>query len=311
VRKLPKSLLSYDALNDLCELLRQKESYRVSLQGADFGGAVADENEARLLLSKIIRVTGETLHRDFNDIPEPQIVLTRKLNTLPRQIMRLYLVFIPLVLFFLYLTMQYEDSGSDVWFIRIIIFFLLIFPLIFRKRMRLNIEHDVGYVKHAGGLTTITIDQLPSAQFQSFIAHEYAHQLYYHCFGDVGERWVKEGWARLVQWKVAQHLYHTEKNPAYLFHVLNQIIGELKFVCVLICRIFRMSVPSNVRRIRTMYRGNLLFNFFTGNPGFDPKILIQHSVGTAYFFLAERRTGLNETLWSLTAGDISDSEDVQ
>lgn len=306
---LPKCLLSYDVLDDLCELLSKKEKYRFSLQKGNYGSPVTDENEARNLLHKIIRVTGEILHLDAADIPEPQIILTRRMSKLPRQILRLYIIFIPLVLFFLYLTMQYEDGGFDVWFIRIIIFFLLLFPLIFRKRMRLNIEHDAGYVRYGDGLMTIMIDQLPSVQFQSFLAHEYAHHIYYHSFGDVGEPWMKEGWARLVQWKVVQHLYRTEKNPAYLFHVLNQIIGELKFVCMLICRIFHMSVPRRIRRIKTMYRGNLLINFFTGNPGFDPESLIEHGVGTVYYFLAERRMGLHEALWSSGLRNVSGFED--
>jgi len=311
MKALPKALLSYDVLDDLCELIREKEKCRVFLQEGNYGSAVADENEAQLLLSKIIRVTGEVLQRDIVDIPEPRIILTRRMSTLPRQTMRLYIIFVPLVLFFLYLTLQYKDAGIDVWFIRIVIFFLLVFPLIFRKRMRLNIEHDVEYIKCGNGGTTITIDQLPSTQFQSFLAHEYAHHLYYHYFGDASERWIKEGWARLVQWKVVQHLCREEKNPAYLFHVLNQIIGELKFVCSLICRIFGMSVPSHVRRIRTMYQGTLLLNFFTGNPGFDPNSLMQHGVGTASYFLAERRMGLHETLWSLKVRDMSGSEDVR
>lgn len=303
MKALPRSLVSFDILDDLVAALMEKEKFRHTLKISGFENGVADEKDAQYLLQKIARITHEILDINDNEIREPKIILTNRLGKLSRQTVQMYLIFFPLCLFFLYMTFQHSDSGIDIWLIRMVILFLLMFPLIFRRRIRLNIEHDVRYVKYGDGLTTIAIDRLPAIQFQSYLAHEYAHHIYYHYYGEKGERWVREGWSRLVQWKVTQKLASDENNPAYLYHVLVQMISEMKFACHLLCLVFGRSLPPQVRWIRTLHQSNSLFNFLTGNPGYDVDSLMDHSVGTAFFFMAERHMGLKKTLWELPEMD--------
>lgn len=297
---LPQSLISIEALNELIEVLLRKDERRKALGRLDFGKPVTTEEDAGNIFRKTVQITRKVLDIDGADIPEPKIVLTRRLSRLSHLTARLYLVFLPLCLFLFYLTVpHYADGGIAVWIVWLAILFLLFFPFIYRRRVRLNIEHECGYRKNAEQGPVITIDQLSSIQFQSYLSHEYAHHLYYHFFGEQSDKWVREGWARFVQWQVVQHLSHEEKNPAYIYHVVTQIIGELKFACNLISMVLRIRLPAHVRKIRTVYHGNTLINFFTGSPGYSIDSLIVHAVGTAFFFLAERRIGSNKTLWDL------------
>jgi len=299
VEGLPKSLISFEILDELMALLLEKEELRHTIKHTDFGSRIIDEEEANHLLKKISKVTREALGISTLDLPDPRIELTSRLSRLPWQTARLYFVFLPVSLFFFYFTLQHSDGGAAVWVVRGVILFLLVFPFIYRRRLRINIEHECGYLRDTEGISTIIIDQLPAIQFQSYLSHEYAHHLYYHYFGDEGEKWMREGWSRLVQWQVARRLFRQEDNSAYLYHVLVQTIGELRFACRLICMVFRMKVPRKVRRIWTIYQSNSLFSFFTGTPGFDVESLVDHSVGTAFYFVAERRIGLTETIWKL------------
>jgi hypothetical protein len=57
---------------------------------------------------------------------------------------------------------------------------------------------------------------------------------------------MREGWARLVQWEVAQKLYQQEGDPAYLHHVLAQVIGELKFACETIASLIQFDLPGKL-----------------------------------------------------------------
>jgi hypothetical protein len=297
---LPRSLISIKSLNELIEILLEKDGLRKSLNRMDFGKPVTTEEDADNILRKIALITRRVLEIDCVEIPEPKIVLTRRLSQLSHLTARLYLLFLPLCLFLFFLTVPHHANGGfAVWTVWLAILFLLFFPFIYRRRVRLNIEHECGYRKNAEHRPIITIDQLPSIQFQSYLSHEYAHHLYYHYFGTESDEWVREGWARFVQWQVVQHLCREEKNPAYTFHVVAQIIGELKFACSLISMVMRIRLPSHVRKIRSIYQGNTLINFFAGSPGYNIDSLIVHAAGTAVFFLAERQIGSYKTLWDL------------
>jgi len=300
MKVLPQSLISIESLHILIELLLETDKLRKTLKRMDYGNRVTTEEEADNIFRKTAQITRRVLDIDSVDIPEPKIVLTRHLSRLPYLTARLYLIFLPLCLFLIYLTVPHHGDGDiAVWIIWLAIVFLLFFPLIYRRRVQLNIEHECGYRKDAEDGPVITIDQLLSIQFQSYLSHEYAHHLYYHYFGRTSNTWVGEGWARFVQWQVAQHMCREEENPAYLYHAITQIIGELKFACSLITMVLRIRLPAHVRKIRSIYKGNTLINFFTGSPGYNIDSLIVHAVGTAVFFLAERRIGLNKTLWDL------------
>ena len=110
------------------------------------------------------------------------------------------------------------------------------------------------------------------------------------------EDWMREGWARLLQWQVMQHLYHHENNGVYLYHVLVQIIGELKFACELISRVVHQRLPRQVRSISTIYQRNPVLRLLTGTPGFSTTRLIDHALGTAVYFLEAQRLGVRKTL---------------
>jgi len=147
----------------------------------------------------------------------------------------------------------------------------------------------------AKGEGEIIIDQLPSIQFQSYLVHEYAHHIY-ALQREQRERWVREGWARLVQWQVSNDLNRLEENPAYLYHALVQIIGELKFACQIIASALGTRLPAKVRGIRTIYHRNPLFTLLTGTPATKTIPLIDHAIGTASHFLALESRGLEATL---------------
>jgi len=300
MKVLPRSLISIESLHILIELLLETDELRKTLKRMDYGNRVTTKEDADNIFRKTAQITRRVLDIDRFDIPEPKIILTRHLSRLPHLTARLYLIFLPLCLFLIYLTVSHHGDGDiAVWIVWLAILFLLFFPLIYRRRVQLNIEHECGYMKDTEDGPVITIDQLPSIQFQSYLSHEYAHHLYYHSFGRTSNKWVGEGWARFIQWQVAQHMCREEENPAYLYHAINQIIGELKFACSLITMVLRIRLPAHVRKIRSIYKGNTLINFFTGSPGYNIESLIVHAVGTAVFFLAERQIGLHKTLWEL------------
>jgi hypothetical protein len=199
-------------------------------------------------------------------------------------------------LFFLYLTLKESEPSAALWIARGAIFTLFIIPLLFYRRARINIEHECGYVRDSKGRSVIVIDQLRTVQFQSYLAHEYGHHLYLEQWGSRNEMWVREGWARLVQWQVVQQLCRQEDNQAYLHHALVQIIGELKFACDIISRALHQRLPFRVSLLRTIYQRNPLLRLLTGTPGFSTSRLIDHAVGTAFYFLEAARKGPQEAL---------------
>lgn len=293
---LPKSLTTTENLQRLIQLLLEKEKLRRSLQLGDFGPRVTEEEEAQPLLDRVIQVTRSTLA--LEELPQtvPSLRLTRRLSRLPRQILLLYLLLSPVGLLFLYLTLKESEASAALWIARGAIFTLFVIPLLFYRRARINIEHECGYVRDSKGRSVIVIDQLRTIQFQSYLAHEYGHHLYLERWESGNEEWVREGWARLVQWQVVQQLCRQEKNPAYLYNSLVQIIGELKFACEIISRALHKRVPFRVCLIRTIYQRNPLLRLLTGTPGFSTTRLIDHAVGTAVYFLEADRMGPQEAL---------------
>lgn len=296
LKVLPKSITTPEALTRLIQLIIEKEKLRRSLKVRDFGPRVTNNENGRHILSRVMQVTAEVLQMDDVPLAVPELVLTRRLSLLPRQIVVLYLLFLPPILFFLYLTLSESEGGGALWIVRGAILLLLVSPLLFYRRARINIEHECGYVRDSEGKAVIVIDQLRTVQFQSYLAHEYGHHLYLERWEPGNEEWVREGWARLVQWQVVQQLCREEENQAYLYHALGQIIGELKFACEIISRALHQRVPFRVSRLRTIYQRNPLLRQLTGTPGFSTTRLIDHAVGTAVYFLEADRLGPRETL---------------
>lgn len=293
---LPESLKATDVLQRLVQLLLEQEKLRRTLQLGDFGPRVTEGKEAQSLLDRVVQITRSTLALDEQPQTVPSLRLTRRLSLLPRQIVILYLLLSPVGLFFLYLTLKESEPSAALWIARGAIFTLFIIPLLFYRRARINIEHECGYVRDSKGRSVIVIDQLRTVQFQSYLAHEYGHHLYLEQWGSRNEMWVREGWARLVQWQVVQQLCRQEDNQAYLYHALVQIIGELKFACEIISRALHQRLPFRVRLLRTIYQRNPLLRLLTGTPGFSTSRLIDHAVGTAFYFLEADRIGPQEAL---------------
>lgn len=296
IQILPEFLTTTEALEKLLQLLLEKETLRRSLHLGEFGPRVTEEEAAQPLLDRVIQVTRSTLVLDELPLTVPGLRLTRRLSRLPRQIFLLYLLLSPVGMLLLYLTLKQSEASAALWIARGAIFTLFTLPLLFYRRARINIEHECGYVRDSEGRSVIVIDQLRTVQFQSYLAHEYAHHLYLERCESGNEEWVREGWARLVQWQVVQQLCRQEENTAYLYHSLVQIIGELKFACELITRVLHKRVPLQVRFIRTIYRKNPLIRLMTGTPGFSTTRLIDHAVGTAVYFLEADRIGPREAL---------------
>jgi hypothetical protein len=296
IQIIPGSLTTEKALQRLIRLLLDKENLRHRLPPGNFGPRVSQEEEAQPLLDRVIQVTRGTLALDELPKTVPSIRFTRRLSRLPRQTLLLYLLLSPAGLLFLYLTPTESQASAALWIARGAIFSLFVIPLLFYRRARINIEHECGYVRDSRGESIIVIDQLRTVQFQSYLAHEYGHHLYLDRWESGNEEWLREGWARLVQWQVVQQLCRQEENPAYLYHSLAQIIGELKFACEIISRALHQRLPFRVRLIRTIYQRNPLWRLLTGTPGFNPVRLIDHAVGTAVFFLEADRIGPNEAL---------------
>jgi hypothetical protein len=140
------------------------------------------------------------------------------------------------------------------------------------------------------------MDHLPLFQFQSYLAHEYAHHVYGFLWGEKDPSWVREGWARLLQWKIVQQLQGPQERPEYLHHALVQIIGELKFACLLVSGALGVKLPWKVRMIRTIYQRNPLVTFLTGTPLTNVASLAEHAVGTAVYFMADDRYGARHAL---------------
>lgn len=296
VKALPEYLTTAAALDGIIQLLLKKEALRRNLKVRDFGFRVTETQQTQRLFTRVIQATQKAI--DLNEIPHPtpRLVLTQRLSLLPGRIFSLFCLLLPVSLFLFYLSLGQSEGDGALWMVRGALVVLIISPLLFYRRARLNIEHECGYVRDSQGNAVIVIDQLPSIQFQSYLAHEYAHHLYFERLGTRDQEWMREGWARLVQWQVMNYLYRAEDNPGYLHHAVIQIIGELKFACELISRVRRCKVPWKVRLIRSPYQRNPLIQLLTGTPGFNVDRLICHAVGTAIYFLEAERQGSQQLL---------------
>ena len=58
---MPKSLVSFEILGELIDLLIEKEKLRHTVSHVDFGAGVTDEKEADHLLKKVSQVIREIL----------------------------------------------------------------------------------------------------------------------------------------------------------------------------------------------------------------------------------------------------------
>lgn len=305
IRSVPPFLLTQENLEVLIRLLIEKEKLRRSIKVRDFGPRVMDSEEAARLFAQVVRSTRRVLDLNSEHGNKPRLVLTGQLSQLYRQTVVSYLFLLPLALLLFYLGFRQSPSGPLFYIIPGTILFLLSIPLSLHRRTRIHVEHQCKYRKDAEGEGEIIIDQLPSIQFQSYLVHEYAHHIYaLQREGD--QRWVREGWARLVQWQVSNDLKRLEENPAYLYHVLRQVIGELKFACQIIASALGVRLPVKVRGIRTIFHSNPLFTLLTGTPATRTIPMIDHAIGTASHFLAMERRGpeaaLHEDLLALLQG---------
>lgn len=294
---LPPFLLSLEKLDTLIGLLKEKETLRAALKVKGFGAPVRHEDEANRLFAKIAGMSGKVLPLLSDPRPLPRLVLTKHLGDLPKQTLKAYLFFGPLAICLSLLGLALPVTGQMLYLLLGITLFLVTVPLLLHRRTRIHVEHNCRYVKGRADQGEIFIDQLPSIQFQSFLAHEYAHHLYTLKKGQRGKPWMREGWARLVQWHITQQLSETEENPAFLYHALNQIVGELKFACQLVAAALNTSLPRKVLRIRSMYHWDPIFTLLTGTPMTVVSTLTEHAVGTAIYLMMEKAEGLERALW--------------
>jgi len=296
VTALPPFLRHVEILEDLTGLLVETHRLHQTLKIKAFGPRVTDSEEAHRLLARVVKSFLRMLALDGLEESMPDLILTRRLGDLNRHTARAYLFFLPLVLIFVGLGVTQAWRGFPLHLLVGSSLFLLALPILVRRRTRIHIEHQCGYGGDGGARGVIVIDQLPSIQFQSYLAHEYAHHVHSLIREKPGEAWMREGWARLVQWKISWDLYRQEGDPAYLHHALVQIIGELKFACELIAAALERKLPGKVRRIPTIYHTNPLFNLLTGTPSTSYGGLLVHAVGTAAYLLAEKRWGFEAAI---------------
>jgi hypothetical protein len=282
----PGYLLSKQKLDALINLLLEKEKHRKKGHVKGFGKRITHLEKAQNLLDGIIERTARILPIEPRHEPAPKLVLTHQLSTLPRQTLKSYLFVVPTAMVLVIISLQLSLKPSILVVVFSMVAFLLVIPLLVSRRTRLHLEHQCTYMRNRKGDAAIVMDELPAIQFQSYLAHEYAHHLHFSLRRCAEEPWQREGWARLVQWLVVQDLVRLTGDPAYLEHALQQIVSEMKFACEIMATALHQRLPREVRRIRTLYHSNPLFNLLTGTPGFNPAKLWHNAIGTAAYFLA-------------------------
>lgn len=293
---IPEYLLSEQKLDALIDLLLEKGKHRRNLHVKGFGERITDLEKAHSLFDRVIDRTCNILDMEACQEPRPKLVLTHQLSALPRQTLKSYLFFVPIAVVLVFVSLQLSLKASILFVIFFMIMVLLAIPLLVSRRTRLHIEHRCGYMRNMKGDSAIIMDELPAIQFQSYLAHEYAHHLHFSLGRPAEEPWEREGWARFVQWLVVQDLACLTGDPAYLYHALQQIVSEMKFACRIMAAAHHQRLPRKVRRIRTLYHGNPLFNLVTGSPGFSTAKLWHNAIGTAAYFLAGQNRGKDEIL---------------
>jgi hypothetical protein len=295
----PEYLLSNEGQDALMALLLEKDQDLRALKARDFGLRVTDGETAQHFLSKVSESTRKVLDLQDVRLPEPELILRHNLSRLPKQTLKAYLYFVPLCLL-LAMAAAAQGFGTPLTLIVFsVLGLLLVIPVLVHRRNRLHLEHGCHYVRTGDGKGTIVVDELHSLPFQSYLAHEYAHHLLLCLNGETKDPRIKEGWARLVQWRVVSDFSEKEGNPAFLYHTLFQIVSELKFLCSLLARFRHKKLPRKIRRIRSMYHFNPLYRLVTGTPGVHMGKLVEHAVGTALFFLESRERGAEEVLLDL------------
>ena len=262
----------------------------------DFGPRITDPIEAHRLKAKIKDVAGSVLCTDIHRCTDPELILKDELIRLPKVVPRMYLLFLPPVFALLLYILLKRPLDAAAAFVFGTSTLLLAVPFLIYRRTKIHLEHSCRYIRHGASSSVIAMDALPSIQFQSYLAHEYGHHLYFELGGPLEEAWVREGWARSVQWQTMQRLYHAEGDAAYLYHVLVQIVGELKAACQMMSTALHTRTPPAVRRIRTLYQVNPIVRFITGTPGFDPMGLLEHAIGTSAYFLASGRKEFKDAI---------------
>ncbi|RJR32228.1 MAG: hypothetical protein C4576_30920 [Desulfobacteraceae bacterium] len=289
-------LLAPGRHNALEELLLEKERALGLINAKDFGPRVTDTETARQFLSRVSVCTRDILGLSAPDRPDPEIVLRHNLSRLPRQTMKSYFFFSTLCLILGAATISQDFRLPYNLILFSALGVLLVIPMLVHRRTRLHLEHQCHYARTVDGEGAIVVDELHSIQLQSYIAHEYGHHLISSLRDPPKEAWIREGWSRLLQWRVVSMLARVEGDPAFLHHALFQIVSELKFVCMLVAHLQNRKLPSKIRRIPTLYHFNPLYNLITGTPGVHNGRLLVHALGTAVFFLESRERGIDAVL---------------
>lgn len=292
--EIPGLLLDFASLESLIGLLMEKEAAKRKIKERQFGEVVVEEEEARRLLKRVAECTSDVLPFDVDSNSLPKLIVTHQLDELPRQTLKAYLFFVPLTAILFLLGIDESLRAARFYLLIAASFTLLVIPLLLHRRTRIHLEHQCGYGRDNMGAPLIVMEQLPSIRFQSYLAHEYAHHIYTLEKGETDENWIREGWARLAQWKVAQRLSEQEGNSAYLYHVLEQITGELKYACQVIAAALGVGLPGKVRWMWTIYHTNPFYTLATGTPISMGPSLLNHALGTAAYFLAAKKRGLKE-----------------
>jgi hypothetical protein len=292
-------LYSSDALKALVVLLLEKEALRRSIRASHPRSRVMTLDEAGRLLLRIAEISEVTLGKKTEAGALPRVIITGKLNQLAGQTLKSYLFFLPIALIFLFMGLSWSFGDAASYLIVVASLLLLLIPLLLHRRTRIHLEHLCVYGRDEKDRPVIVMDHLPVTQFQSYLAHEYAHHLYTALWGEKGESWLREGWCRLLQWKIVQRLQGLEGRPEYLQHALDQIIGELKFACLQLSTALGEKLPLRVKTIRTIYQTNPLIALLTGTPLTNPATLKDHSIGTAFYFLAAKKWGPRTTLMKI------------
>ncbi len=290
----PSALLNQDAFYTLADVLKEKNAERRRVRGRQ-GKRVKHVSEARKILIKIKDAGDAFLHISKDIVEMPSINLKDRLSLLPAKAVKLHALYWSIGTGILLLNSPILEPGPASWVVKSSVVFMYAVPTLISRRVKLNLEHECGYV-NVSGRGTIYIHQLPEAQFHSYLAHEYGHHLFSLLAKQDFPQWLKEGWARFFQWQLMKKMYDETGNGAYLVHVLEQVVGELKFACQLLGALLFIKIPWNIRRISTIYNRNPLWRVLTGSPSFNVMRLIDHSVGTACYFWAERKIGIEKML---------------
>jgi hypothetical protein len=290
-------LFSEASLESLMEILISKDELRRRVARGPFGPRVTDLKEASQSLRRIIAVTERILRPALDETgPGPRLVLDDRLSRLNSESIRSFMAFSALALTLAAASSLAWPLGQAYLPVAGSGLSLLAIPLLIHRRTRIHLEHQCIYTTDEQGQGTIQMAQLPRIQFDSYLAHEFGHDLLIMDTDSGVAPWRREGWARLFQWAVVCTMAKEADEPAYLFHALTQTIGELKFACEMICEALKRPLPRKLRSVKSMFSTNPVFCLITGTPLTDIDELARHGLGTAFYFLAAQREGMEAVL---------------